>query len=69
MANALQCKVAVQRDKYNVLQCLESENLKNIITRKYEEASVHVLPMGQLVHKVRYVKCNIDRGFVFKCTT
>ena len=53
MANGIQCKVAVQKDKYNVLQCLESEHLKKIITQNYKEAKVHVLPMAHLIHKVR----------------
>lgn len=55
MANVLQCNVAVQREKYNILQCLESDQLRKIIVQDYKNAKVHVLPMAQLTHQVRNV--------------
>lgn len=55
MADTLQCKVGVRRDKHNVLQCLESEHVKDIITQNYNEAQVHVLPMANLTHQVNLI--------------
>lgn len=52
LADALQCKVGVRRDKLNILQCLGSKHQNEIITQNYKDAQVHVLPMTDLSHKV-----------------
>ncbi|XP_028391269.1 DNA cross-link repair 1A protein-like [Dendronephthya gigantea] len=60
VANILQCNVAVQREKYNVLKCLESDQLKKIIVQDYKNAEIHVLPMAHLTHEklINHLKSN-----------
>ncbi|KAL5021367.1 hypothetical protein ScPMuIL_000522 [Solemya velum] len=64
IAEALNCKVCVNRDKKNVLDCLEDNNLKSRISLQYDQSRLHILPMGKLnpknleehlsKHKARY---------------
>ena len=44
--------MCVQSAKKRVLDCLDDERLKAIVTLKWTEGSVHVLPMRQLNARV-----------------
>ncbi|XP_064630523.1 serine-rich adhesin for platelets-like isoform X2 [Lineus longissimus] len=48
IAEALSCKVCVNKDKKDILECLEDQHIKDILTLRWEDTKVHVLPMGQL---------------------
>ncbi|XP_034563211.1 DNA cross-link repair 1A protein [Notolabrus celidotus] len=51
LAEVLGSKVCLSRDKYNTMCCLESEQVKQLITTDGKAAQVHVLPMMQLNFK------------------
>ncbi|MBN3277848.1 DCR1A protein, partial [Polyodon spathula] len=51
IADVLGCKVCVSRDKYNILCCLESERIKELITMDWDATQLHVLPMMQVSYK------------------
>jgi hypothetical protein len=42
----------VTKDKKVVLECLEDQHMKDILTLKWEDTRLHILPMGQLNPKV-----------------
>ncbi|XP_070211566.1 DNA cross-link repair 1A protein-like [Littorina saxatilis] len=48
LAEALQSKVCVQSAKKRVLDCLEDDRLKNMISLNWNDGCVHVIPMGKL---------------------
>ncbi|XP_046548367.1 DNA cross-link repair 1A protein-like [Haliotis rubra] len=48
IADALQSKVCVKRDKKVIIECLEDQHLQKMVTLDPKEARVHVLPMGKL---------------------
>jgi hypothetical protein len=49
VAKALGTKVFVERDKWNVLQCLDlPATEKALLTRNINEAGIHVLPMAHV---------------------
>ncbi|XP_076435182.1 DNA cross-link repair 1A protein-like [Babylonia areolata] len=48
LAEALRTKVCVQPAKKRVLDCLEDSRLKNMVSLKWTDGCVHVLPMRQL---------------------
>ncbi|KAL4231248.1 DNA cross-link repair 1A protein [Mactra antiquata] len=48
IAQALNCKVCVTREKYNVLNCLEDNEWKQKLSLKWEDSGIHVLPMNKL---------------------
>ncbi|XP_066278327.1 uncharacterized protein [Branchiostoma lanceolatum] len=48
VAEALGCKVCVARDKKNTLDCLESDQVKRLVTLNGRETRLHVLPMKDL---------------------
>ncbi|XP_013385762.1 DNA cross-link repair protein SNM1-like [Lingula anatina] len=48
IAEAIQSRVCVTREKYRILQCLDDNKLDGMLTTKWTEAKVHVLPMGKL---------------------
>ena len=56
IAEALNIKIFVTRDKMRVIECLENEKLKNMVTLNSNETNLHVLPMGKLNIKVQLVK-------------
>ncbi|KAL3051495.1 hypothetical protein OYC64_001693 [Pagothenia borchgrevinki] len=51
LAEVLGSKVWLSRDKYNIMCCLESEQIKQRITTDLKAAQVHVLPMMHLSFK------------------
>lgn len=57
LAEVLGSKVCLSRDKYNIMCCLESEQIKQCITTDWKAAQVHVLPMMQLTFGVCEVVC------------
>ncbi|KAH9496897.1 DNA cross-link repair 1A protein [Bulinus truncatus] len=48
IANVLDSKICVLRDKKKVLDCLDDEDLKSRLTLDWSKGQVHVLPMGKL---------------------
>uniref|UniRef100_A0A8C3APC1 DNA cross-link repair 1A protein n=1 Tax=Cyclopterus lumpus TaxID=8103 RepID=A0A8C3APC1_CYCLU len=51
LAEVLGSKVCLSRDKYNIMCCLESEQVRRCVTTDWKAAQVHVLPMMQLSFK------------------
>ncbi|RXM35968.1 DNA cross-link repair 1A protein [Acipenser ruthenus] len=51
IADVLGCKVCVSWDKYNIMCCLESERIKELITMDWDATQLHVLPMMQVSYK------------------
>ncbi|KAM9424745.1 DNA cross-link repair 1A protein [Pholidichthys leucotaenia] len=51
LAEILGSKVCLSRDKYNTMCCLESKQIRELITTDWKVAQVHVLPMMQLSFK------------------
>ncbi|MGH0173146.1 UNVERIFIED_CONTAM: hypothetical protein FKN15_064686 [Acipenser sinensis] len=51
IADVLGCKVCVSWDKYNIMCCLESERIKELITMHWDATQLHVLPMMQVSYK------------------
>ena len=52
IAEALNCKICVTRDKKKILDCLEDADINKRITLSAMEAKVHVVPMKELNYKV-----------------
>ena len=48
IAEAINSKIGVARDKKVILDCLEDDRLTNRITLDLSESQVHVLPMAKL---------------------
>lgn len=53
IAEALGCKISVEKQKKKVLECLESEHINSLITTDWREGRVHVLPMAKLTLQVK----------------
>ncbi|XP_038677971.1 DNA cross-link repair 1A protein [Scyliorhinus canicula] len=51
LAEVLGCKVCITRNKLEILQCLESEQMNSIITMDWENSQLHLLPMMQITFK------------------
>jgi hypothetical protein len=49
VALALNMKVYVEQDKWNVLRCLDMRvRERQLFTRNMNEAGIHVVPMGRV---------------------
>ncbi|XP_067909048.1 DNA cross-link repair 1A protein isoform X2 [Heterodontus francisci] len=51
LAEVLGCKVCITRNKLDILQCLDSEQINSIITMDWESSQLHLLPMMQITFK------------------
>jgi len=62
IAETLDCKICVSREKKSILQCLEDESLCKRLTLMKHEARVHVLAMNQISSTVCYLLscCLVD---------
>jgi hypothetical protein len=47
----------VTKEKMKIIECLENAHWNKIITSNPNEASIHVIPMGQLNVKVTQYQC------------
>lgn len=56
IAEALNCKICVTRDKKAVLDCLDDSPLSARVSLRWQDSGLHVLPMGKLNYKVGSVK-------------
>jgi hypothetical protein len=55
VAKALGLKIFVERDKWNVLQCLDlPATERTLLTRNINEAGLHVVRMGQVRSEQKY---------------
>lgn len=52
VAKAIGSLVYVESQKLRILECLEWDEIKDILTRDATKATVHVVPMGHLNHEV-----------------
>ncbi|XP_062515435.1 DNA cross-link repair 1A protein-like isoform X2 [Corticium candelabrum] len=52
IAQALHCSIGVTKEKLNILQCLENDELMSLVTEDWYSSRVHVLPMNSLSHVV-----------------
>ena len=52
IAEALNCKISVVRDKKSVLDCLDDPELSSRVSLRWQDSGLHVLPMGKLNYKV-----------------
>ncbi|KAM4636887.1 DNA cross-link repair 1A protein [Discoglossus pictus] len=73
IADILGCKVSMSQDKYKTMQCLESEEVRSVVTTDFHSTALHVLPMMQVNFKGLYNHLNkfsgkYDRVLAFKPT-
>ena len=73
IAKALNIRVFVRDDKFRVLNCLEDDELKRMLTRSNFEARLHVLPMHLLNKRslseyLRPLKSRYDNVLALKPT-
>lgn len=73
IADVLGCKVCMSQDKYKTMQCLESEEIRALVTTDWHSTPLHVLPMMQVNFKGLYAHLNkfsgkYDRVLAFKPT-
>ncbi len=61
IAEELNCKICVTREKKTIMDCLEDPNIEKRLTLQKSLAKVHVLPMGHLGYQVGTV------NFTFTC--
>lgn len=73
IADVLGCKVCMSQDKYKTMQCLESEEIRALVTTDWHSTALHVLPMMQVNFKGLFAHLNkfsgkYDRVLAFKPT-
>ncbi|KAM9324580.1 DNA cross-link repair 1A protein [Gastrophryne carolinensis] len=73
IADVLGCKVCMSQDKYKTMQCLESEEIRALVTTDWNSTALHVLPMMQVNFKGLSAHLNkfpgkYDRVLAFKPT-
>ncbi|OCT71266.1 hypothetical protein XELAEV_18034244mg [Xenopus laevis] len=73
IADVLGCKVCMSQDKYKTMQCLESEDIRSLVTTDWHSTALHVLPMMQVNFKGLNVHLGkfpgkYDRVLAFKPT-
>ncbi|XP_043568719.1 DNA cross-link repair 1A protein [Chiloscyllium plagiosum] len=51
IAEVLGCKVSITRNKLEILQCLNSDQINSAITTDWESSQLHLLPMMQITFK------------------
>uniref|UniRef100_UPI00398ED03F DNA cross-link repair 1A protein isoform X2 n=1 Tax=Pristiophorus japonicus TaxID=55135 RepID=UPI00398ED03F len=51
IAEVLGCKVSITQNKFDILQCLDSEQINSVITMDWENSQLHLLPMMQISFK------------------
>ncbi|XP_078079384.1 DNA cross-link repair 1A protein isoform X2 [Mustelus asterias] len=51
LAEVLGCKVCITRNKLEILQCLDSEQMNSVITMDWASSQLHLLPMMQITFK------------------
>uniref|UniRef100_A0A8C5Q228 DNA cross-link repair 1A protein n=1 Tax=Leptobrachium leishanense TaxID=445787 RepID=A0A8C5Q228_9ANUR len=73
VAEVLGCKASMSQDKYKTMQCLESEEIRSLVTTDWHSTPLHILPMMQLNFKGLYAHLNkfsgkYDRVLAFKPT-
>ena len=56
VAEALNCKISVSRDKKAVLDCLDDPELSARVSLRWQDSGLHVLPMGKLNYQVSGLK-------------
>ncbi|CAN2389264.1 DNA cross-link repair 1A, partial [Pristimantis euphronides] len=73
IADVLGSKVCMSQDKYKTMQCLESEEIRALVTTDWHHSALHVLPMMQVHFKGLTAHLNkfsgkYDRVLAFKPT-
>ncbi|XP_073540767.1 DNA cross-link repair 1A protein [Phyllobates terribilis] len=73
IADVLGCKVCMSQDKYKTMQCLESAEIRALVTTDWHSTALHVLPMMQVNFKGLATHLNkfsgkYDRVMAFKPT-
>eukprot|EP00079_Xenopus_tropicalis_P031540 XP_017945311.1 PREDICTED: DNA cross-link repair 1A protein [Xenopus tropicalis] len=73
IADVLGCKVCMSQDKYRTMQCLESADIRSVVTTDWHSTALHVLPMMQVNFKGLNVHLGkfsgkYDRVLAFKPT-
>ncbi|XP_040292283.1 DNA cross-link repair 1A protein [Bufo bufo] len=73
IADVLGCKVCMSQDKYKTMQCLESDEIRALVTTDWHSTALHVLPMMQVNFKGLNAHLNkfsgrYDRILAFKPT-
>ncbi|XP_069835852.1 DNA cross-link repair 1A protein [Dendropsophus ebraccatus] len=73
IAGVLGCKVCMSQDKYKTMQCLESDEIRSLVTTDWHSTALHVLPMMQVNFKGLNAHLNkfsgkYDRILAFKPT-
>ncbi|XP_073412727.1 DNA cross-link repair 1A protein isoform X2 [Dendrobates tinctorius] len=73
IADVLGCKVCMSQDKYKTMQCLESAEIRALVTTDWHSTALHVLPMMQVNFKGLAAHLNkfsgkYDRVLAFKPT-
>ncbi|MEE6486818.1 hypothetical protein FKM82_014712 [Ascaphus truei] len=73
IAHILGCKVSMSPDKCKTMQCLESEEIRSLVTTDWHSTALHVLPMMQvnfkgLLNHLNKFSGKYDRVLAFKPT-